>query len=341
MSGAASAQQKMLDAVKQKGQLAAASTGSAPALAPSRRQGCLDGPRRRLLQGDRSRRARRCQQGSVCRRPPPRSASRLCNSRELDVLIRNTTWTLQRDSAQGLTFTGVNFYDGQGFMVKKSAGREIGQGAWRRYRLRAKRNDDGAQSRRLLPYQQYCSTRRSYSRRSMRRSRPIRPTAAMPTPPMLRASIRRKLLMAKPGRSRGAARHHLQGAAGAGGAPGRQPVVHHCQVGALCLAERGGSGRHASQRRSDARRPPIPTSSACSARKAISARAWGSTTTGPTGSSSRSATTARCFDRNVGAGSRLKIERGLQQISGPRAVCSTRRRSADTLSGRSGDAMIG
>ena len=37
------------------------------------------------------------------------------------MLIRTTTWTLQRDSAQGLSFTGVNYYDGQGFMVKKSA----------------------------------------------------------------------------------------------------------------------------------------------------------------------------------------------------------------------------
>jgi general L-amino acid transport system substrate-binding protein len=42
-------------------------------------------------------------------------------SGELDVLARNTTWTMQRDSAQGLAFVGINDYDGQGFMVKKSA----------------------------------------------------------------------------------------------------------------------------------------------------------------------------------------------------------------------------
>lgn len=40
-------------------------------------------------------------------------------SGEIDVLSRNTTWTLQRDSALGLNFVGVNYYDGQGFMVKK------------------------------------------------------------------------------------------------------------------------------------------------------------------------------------------------------------------------------
>jgi general L-amino acid transport system substrate-binding protein len=41
-------------------------------------------------------------------------------SGEVDVLARNTTWTLSRDSTLGLAFTGVNYYDGQGFMVKKS-----------------------------------------------------------------------------------------------------------------------------------------------------------------------------------------------------------------------------
>jgi general L-amino acid transport system substrate-binding protein len=43
-------------------------------------------------------------------------------SGEVDMLARNTTWTMQRDSSLGLIFTGVNYYDGQGFMVKKSLG---------------------------------------------------------------------------------------------------------------------------------------------------------------------------------------------------------------------------
>ncbi|WP_087025514.1 amino acid ABC transporter substrate-binding protein [Thaumasiovibrio subtropicus] len=43
-------------------------------------------------------------------------------SGEIDVLSRNTTWTLQRDTALGLNFAGVNYYDGQGFMVKKELG---------------------------------------------------------------------------------------------------------------------------------------------------------------------------------------------------------------------------
>lgn len=39
----------------------------------------------------------------------------------LDVLSRNTTWTLERNTLFG-EFVGVNFYDGQGFMVRKSSG---------------------------------------------------------------------------------------------------------------------------------------------------------------------------------------------------------------------------
>ena len=35
------------------------------------------------------------------------------------VLVRNTTWTSSRDTTLGLNFTGVNYYDGQGFMINK------------------------------------------------------------------------------------------------------------------------------------------------------------------------------------------------------------------------------
>ena len=43
-------------------------------------------------------------------------------SGEVDVLSRNTTWTSNRDSAQGLNFAGVTYYDGQGFLVNKKLG---------------------------------------------------------------------------------------------------------------------------------------------------------------------------------------------------------------------------
>ncbi len=43
-------------------------------------------------------------------------------SGEVDLLSRNTTWTATRDTALGLNFAGVNYYDGQGFMVRKDLG---------------------------------------------------------------------------------------------------------------------------------------------------------------------------------------------------------------------------
>jgi general L-amino acid transport system substrate-binding protein len=43
-------------------------------------------------------------------------------SGEIDVLSRNTTWTLTRDASLGLNFTGVTYYDGQGFLVNKELG---------------------------------------------------------------------------------------------------------------------------------------------------------------------------------------------------------------------------
>jgi general L-amino acid transport system substrate-binding protein len=43
-------------------------------------------------------------------------------SGEVDVLVRNSTWTMTRDASLGLLFTGVNYYDGQGFLVRKKLG---------------------------------------------------------------------------------------------------------------------------------------------------------------------------------------------------------------------------
>jgi general L-amino acid transport system substrate-binding protein len=43
-------------------------------------------------------------------------------SGEVDLLVRNSTWTMSRDTALGISFLATNYYDGQGFMVKKSLG---------------------------------------------------------------------------------------------------------------------------------------------------------------------------------------------------------------------------
>ena len=41
---------------------------------------------------------------------------------KFDLLSRNTTWNMSRDTGMNVTFVGINYYDGQGFMVRKSSG---------------------------------------------------------------------------------------------------------------------------------------------------------------------------------------------------------------------------
>jgi general L-amino acid transport system substrate-binding protein len=44
------------------------------------------------------------------------------NDGKIDLLARNTTWTMARDTSLGLIFAGISYFDGQGFMVRKSLG---------------------------------------------------------------------------------------------------------------------------------------------------------------------------------------------------------------------------
>ena len=53
-------------------------------------------------------------------------------SGEVDVLSRNTTWSFQRDTALGFNFAGINFFDGQGFMV------------WRKLNVKSAKQLNGA-----------------------------------------------------------------------------------------------------------------------------------------------------------------------------------------------------
>ena len=44
------------------------------------------------------------------------------SSGQVDMLARNTTWTLSRDLDAGVSFAGINYYDGQGFMIRRDKG---------------------------------------------------------------------------------------------------------------------------------------------------------------------------------------------------------------------------
>jgi hypothetical protein len=70
------------------------------------------------LSRGRRRGVRRRRQGAATTRHRA-AALHALQSGEIDILSRNTTWTITRDTSLGLNFVGVNYYDGQGFMVPK------------------------------------------------------------------------------------------------------------------------------------------------------------------------------------------------------------------------------
>jgi general L-amino acid transport system substrate-binding protein len=126
MTSAASAQTKTLDTVKQRGQVVCGvHTGLAGFGAPDDK-GVWTG-----LDVDYCRSIAAAVLGDANKTKfnPTTTKDRFTalQSGEVDVLTRNTTWTISRDSALGLSFAGINYYDGQGFMVKKSAGVKTGK----------------------------------------------------------------------------------------------------------------------------------------------------------------------------------------------------------------------
>ena len=88
---------------------------------------------------------------------------------DVDVLVRNTTWTLSRDTQLGLNATGINYYDGQGFIIRKTPEGEFGARAQRRGDLRAAGHHHRAQPRGLFPRQPHAAQDRDLRGRSTRR----------------------------------------------------------------------------------------------------------------------------------------------------------------------------
>ena len=70
--------------------------------------------------------------------------------KQIDLLSRNSTWTLTRDAGLGLEFVGVSYFDGQGFMVPALYGATSPLELGRRHDLRGERHHDAGQCRRLF-----------------------------------------------------------------------------------------------------------------------------------------------------------------------------------------------
>ncbi len=109
---------KTLDAVKARGEVACGVNTSAPGFAATDSQGRWQG-----LDVDTCRAVAAAVLGSAdkVKFVPLNSQQRFAalQSGEIDILSRNSTWTLTRDASLGIVFAGINYYDGQGFMVPK------------------------------------------------------------------------------------------------------------------------------------------------------------------------------------------------------------------------------
>jgi general L-amino acid transport system substrate-binding protein len=109
---------KTLDAIKQRGELICGTNPSLPGFAAADSQGRWSG-----LDTDvcRALAAAILGDANKIKWVPLNAAQRFAvlQSGEVDLLSRNTTWTLTRDASLGLNFTGISYYDGQGFMVPK------------------------------------------------------------------------------------------------------------------------------------------------------------------------------------------------------------------------------
>ncbi|MBI5070349.1 MAG: amino acid ABC transporter substrate-binding protein [Deltaproteobacteria bacterium] len=109
---------KTLDAVKARGEVVCGVNTSAPGFSSADSQGRWQG-----LDVDTCRAVAAAVLGDAAKVKfvPLNSQQRFAalQAGEIDVLSRNTTWSLTRDASLGIVFTHINYFDGQGFMVPK------------------------------------------------------------------------------------------------------------------------------------------------------------------------------------------------------------------------------
>ena len=238
-------------------------------------------------------------------------------SGEIDVLSRNTTWTINRDTALGLNFAGVNYYDGQGFMINakklpgvNSALQLSGASVCVQTGTTTELNLADYFKANNLEYNPVVFEKLEEVNAAYDAGRcdvyTTDQSGLYAHPPDARRARR----------SRRAARDHLQGAARPGRPPGRRPVVRHRQVDLLRAAERRGARHHPGQCRGDEELAEIPE-----IKRVLGVEAdtkigtdlgldndWVVNIVKAVGNY------GEIFERNVGAGSPLKIARGVNAL---------------------------
>ena len=165
-------------------------------------------------------------------------------SGEVDVLSRNTTWTISRDTTLGIDFAAVNYYDGQGFMVRKalkvSSALELNdasvcvqQGTTTELNLA----DYFRANKMKLKTVTFATADEAVKAYDAGRCNAYTTDAS--------GLYGERAAARQSGRQHGAARDHLQGAARPGRAPGRRQLGRRRAMDALRHAQCRGARRHA------------------------------------------------------------------------------------------------
>src|SRR5271165_5822490 len=110
-----------LDAIRARGQVLCGTAGTVPGFSLPDSQGVMRG-----LDADTCRAITAAALGDAAKTKfvitTTQNRFTALQSGEVDLLSRSTTWTLGREGNLGLLFAWVNYYDGTGFLVKKSSG---------------------------------------------------------------------------------------------------------------------------------------------------------------------------------------------------------------------------
>ncbi len=219
-----------LDDVKARGMLNCGANGQLAGFGLPDAQGDWTGLRRRSLPRDRGGDLQRCRPRSSSSRCPPRTASPRC-SRATSTCCRATRpGRSSRDTQLGLNATGVNYYDGQGFIIRKSlkvnsalelndAAVCVQQGTTTELNLA----DYFRANKMRLKSVTFATLDEALKAYDTGRCDAFTTDAS--------AALQRAPQARQARRPRRAAGDHLQGAARAVRAPGRRPVVRHRAAG--------------------------------------------------------------------------------------------------------------
>ena len=166
----------------------------------------------------------------------------------IDVLSRNTTWTMARETELGVSFAATNYYDGQGFLVRRALTKEsaleldgtkvcVQKGTTTELNLGDYFRVNNMKSE-VTGFATASEAAQGLQFRAVQRADRGH-LAALRVPARAFAAER-------PCHFAGG---DLEGAARPGGAPGRRAVVQHRAVGAICDDQRRGARRDLAERR--------------------------------------------------------------------------------------------